>query len=152
MIQKIFFLFSLIFLISCGYTPIHNIEKNKNINIERIEFINGDRNINIRLRQNLRQFELNKTSDNSFSLTIKSSYEKQVISKNSAVVATKYILKSEVSFEIQHKNKIDNVNFVETFVMDKLDDDFENRKYEDTIKQNFANSIFQKLLNKLSSI
>ena len=36
--------------------------------------------------------------------------------------------------------------------MDKLDDDFENRKYEDTIKQNFANSISQKLLNKLSSI
>ena len=46
----------------------------------------------------------------------------------------------------------DNVSFIETFNIDHSSDDFENRNYEDTVKENFANSISQKLIFKLLSI
>lgn len=152
MLKKIFFLFFFTILIGCGYTPVHNIEKNKKISISSLEFINGDREINIGLKQNLRPFISSNESNNSFSLITESLYTKDVISKNSAGIVTKYSLKAEVTFVVKYKNKSENLRFSETFVMDKLDDDFENRKYENTIKQNFANTIYQKLVTKLLSI
>jgi hypothetical protein len=36
--------------------------------------------------------------------------------------------------------------------MDHIDDDFENKKYEKSIKENFANSISKKLILKLLQI
>lgn len=152
MLKKIFFIFTFTLLFGCGYTPVHNLEKNKSISISKLEFKEGDREINIGLKQNLRQFQLNNKTDNSFSLVIKSSYTKDVISKNSDGTASKYGLKAEVTFEIKYDSEIKNIKILETFVMDKQDDDFENKKYENTIKQNFANSISQKLIAKLISM
>ena len=42
--------------------------------------------------------------------------------------------------------------YVEIFYLDHSSDDFENRNYENTVKENFANSISQKLIFKLLSL
>ena len=151
MIKKIFFVFVFISLTNCGFVPINNIDNNKQISIQSIEIIGGDRKLNIALQRNLKRYQKN-ISENSFEIKINTNYEKTTISKNTTGAATKYQLKATANFEIQYNDLISNVNYVEIFNIDHSSDDFENRNYEDTVKENFANSISQKLVFKLLSI
>ena len=64
---------------------------------------------------------------------------------------TTYQLKATANFEIQYNDIKDNVSYVETFNIDHSNDEFENRKYEDNVKESFANSFSQKLISKLLS-
>ena len=150
MFKKIFFVLIFINFSNCGFVPINNIDNNKNLKIQNIEIISGDRKINMSLQRNLKKYQQNN-SENPFDIKITSSYEKTTISKNTAGASTTYQLKATVNFEIQYKNLKENINYIETFNLDHSSDEFENRKYEDSVKENFANSISQKLISKLLS-
>ncbi len=150
MFKRIFLILLFVNVTHCGFVPI-NIANNKNITIQNIKIIGGDRKLNIFLQKNLERYQQN-ISENLFNITINSSYEKKVISKNAAGAATKYQLKATANFEIQYNNTINNVSFIETFNIDHSSDDFENRSYENSLKENFANSIAQKLIFKLLSL
>ena len=66
--------------------------------------------------------------------------------------SSKYQLKAEVEFIVKFNNKTEIFRFEEFFIMDHSNDDFENLIYEDSIKQNFANSFSKKLINALSQL
>ena len=150
MFKKIFFILIFINLTNCGFVPINDLNNNKNIKIQSIEIIGGDRIINMALQRNLKKYQQND-SDNSFNLTINTNYEKKTILKNTTGAASKYQLKVIANFEIKINDSIDNVSYIETFNIDHSSDDFENRNYENTVKENFANSISEKLIFKLLS-
>ena len=151
MLKKIIFLLSLTLIIGCGYTPIHSLKNSKEIGIKNILFSDGDRKLNISLDQSLRRLKSNK-SENLFDLTISSKYEKETISKDTTGAPSKYQLKAEVEFIVKFNNKTEIFRFEEFFIMDHSSDDFENLIYEDSIKQNFANSFAQKLISALSQL
>ena len=151
MLKKILLILIFINFTNCGFVPINNITNNKNLNIQNIKIISGDRKINMHLQRNLKRYQQNN-SENSFDIIINTNYEKKTISKNTAGASATYQLKATVNFEIQYKDTKDNVSYIETFNIDNSSDDFENRSYEGTVKENFANSISQKLIFKLLSI
>lgn len=151
MFKKISLIFVLLFLMNCGFTPIHNIQNKNDISIKNLVFNGGDRNLNIFLKRNLDRYQ-NTNSSNAFIINSNIKYEKNIISKNAKGIATKYELKAIANFKIEYENNITNTSYKEIFTMDHIDDDFENKKYEKSIKENFANSIAKKLILKLSQI
>ena len=151
MFKKISLIFVLLFLMNCGFTPIHNIQNKNDISIKNLVFNDGDRNLNIFLKRNLDRYQ-NTDSSNAFIINSNIKYEKNIISKNAKGIATKYELKVVANFKIEYENNITNTSYKEVFTMDHIDDDFENKKYEKSIKENFANSIAKKLILKLSQI
>ena len=151
MFKKISLIFVILFLMNCGFTPIHNIQNKNDISIKNLVFNGGDRNLNIFLKRNLDRYQ-NTNSSNAFIINSNIKYEKNIISKNAKGIATKYELKAVANFKIEYENNITNTSYKEIFTMDHIDDDFENKKYEKSIKENFANSIAKKLILKLSQI
>ena len=77
--------------------------------------------------------------------------EKNTISKNTSGTASNYQLALNVEFTIITKNKKEKILFVQRFNIENNPDSFEQKNYEDKIKRNFANSIREKLILKLSS-
>ena len=151
MFKKISLIFVLLFLMNCGFTPIYNIQNKNDISIKNLVFNGGDRNLNIFLKRNLDRYT-DTNSSNAFIINSNVKYEKNIISKNAKGIATKYELKAIANFKIEYENNITNTSYKEVFTMDHIDDDFENKKYEKSIKENFANSISKKLILKLLQI
>ena len=151
MFQKILFISSLLLIVNCGFTPIHNIQNKNNITIKNLIFNDGDRDLNIFLKRNLDRYK-DTNSSNIFIINSNTKYEKNVVSKDAKGNSTKYQLKAVANFTIKHENSVINISIKEIFTMSNIGDDFENKKYEKTIKENFANSISQKLISKLSQI
>ena len=149
MLKKIIILLSLMLLIGCGYTPIHSLKNNKEIQIKEIKFNDGDRQLNIYLERKLRPF-LSNESKSLYELIVNTKYEKNTIAKDTTGAPSKYQLKATVEFLIKFNGKTKILKFIEVFNMDHSNDDYENRVYEDAIRQNFANSIYQKLISNLA--
>ena len=146
MIRKNIILISLIlFLSHCGYTPIYLQNTDVNFSIEQVKYT-GDREINNFFKTNLNQYK-NEKAENKIYIEVKSVYEKIILSKDGTGAVTNYQLEAEVIFLIQPLNKVIKIN--EKKIMKSMDDQFEEAKYERTIKQGFASSITNKLISKL---
>ena len=146
MIRKNIILISLIFFLThCGYTPIYLQNTDVNFSIEQVKYT-GDREINNFFKTNLNQYK-NEKIENKIYIEVNSVYEKNILSKDGAGAVTNYQLEAEVIFLIQPLNKVIKIN--EKKIMKSMDDQFEEAKYERTIKQGFASSITNKLISKL---
>jgi len=146
MIRKNIILISLIFFLAhCGYTPIYLQNTDVNFSIEQVKYT-GDREINNFFKTNLNQYK-NEKVENKIYIEVNSVYEKIILSKDGTGAVTNYQLEAEVIFLIQPLNKVIKIN--EKKIMKSMDDQFEEAKYERTIKQGFASSITNKLISKL---
>jgi len=146
MIKKNIIIISLIlFLNSCGFTPIYLNKNDVKFSIEQVNY-SGDRDLNNFLKMNLDQYK-NEKIDNKFSIDAKSTYKKIILSKDGTGKVTNYQLEAEVIFLIKSINK--EIKIIERKIIDSMDDKFEEARYERTIKQNFASSITNKLTSEL---
>ena len=146
MIRKNIILISLIFFLThCGFTPIYLQNTNVNFSIDQVKYT-GDREINNFFKTNLNQYK-NEKVENKIYIEVNSVYEKIILSKDGTGAVTNYQLEAEVIFLIQPLNKVIKIN--EKKIMKSMDDQFEEAKYERTIKQGFASSITNKLISKL---
>ena len=152
MIKKnIIILFLITFLANCGFTPIYKSQNNTDLKIEKISF-SGDRLINNYLNLYLKRFT-KKVSSKSFIIDIKTEYEKKVLSKDLTGQAVDYELIANIDFDIMLNGKfIKTIKLSEKFNMQKNNDKYEEQTYENSIKQNFANSIYEKLIIQLTNI
>ena len=144
--KKIIILFLITFLANCGFTPVYIKNNNTNFSIEQINFT-GDRELNNFLKINLNQYK-NQKNDNKIYIETNSTYEKIILSKNSAGEVTNYQLEAKVTFSIKPINKV--IKFTEKKIIDGINDKFEEARYERSIKQSFAVSISNKLSSELS--
>jgi len=137
----------LIFLNSCGYTSVYKNQKSQDFQINIIE-MTGDNAINNLIKNGLK-FYSNKKSNIKHNISINSKYQKIIISKNSAGVATDYNLSVEtiISFDKDGKNNI--LNFNENIIIKNNSNSFEQNNYEKSIKKNFASSIIDKFIIKI---
>ena len=146
MIKNNIIIISLIlFLNSCGFTPIYLNKNDVKFSIEEVNF-SGDRDLNNFLKINLDQYKDEKI-DNKLSIDAKSTYKKIILSKDGTGKVTNYQLEAEVIFLIKSINK--EITIIEREIIDGMNDKFEEARYERTIKQSFASSITNKLTSEL---
>ena len=146
MIKKNIILVCLIlFLNSCGFTPIYLKKNDIKFSIEQVNY-SGDRDLNNFLKINLDQYK-NEKIDNKISIDAKSTYKKIILSKDGTGEVTNYQLEAEVIFLIKSNNK--EIKITEKRIIDSMSDKFEEARYERSIKQNFASSITNKLTSEL---
>ena len=136
----------LFFLNSCGYTSVYKNQKSQDFQINIIE-MTGDKEINNLIKNDLK-FYSNRNSNIKYNISINSNYQKVIVSKNSAGVATDYKLMVDtvISFDGE-KNNI--LNFSENINIKSNSNSYEQNNYEKSTKKNFASSISNKFIIKI---
>ncbi|MDC0876438.1 hypothetical protein OAP78_05840 [Candidatus Pelagibacter sp.] len=148
MIKKIFLLFIILIFSHCGFTPVYNSNKiDYKINI--IETA-GDKAINKKIRTEIKRIS-NSSSSKTYNIKIDTKYSKKIISKDLKGSPTDYQYTASVNFEINDNNNTEIVSYQEKQNIKKNSNLFEQRNYENTIKNDFAISLVRKLNLELSS-
>ena len=151
--KKIFLLLFFLFLTSCGYDAIYS-KKNSidyNFSISKLDFI-GDRGINLKMKERLNIYTLNKKNKN-FKIKITSTSIKTVAAKDTTGDATSFKNTITINVEISTNDKLKNsFAMFESFNYDNNSDKFNLKRYEREIKNNLAETISEKLIFKLSNI
>ena len=145
---KIFkYVFIIIFITSCGYSPIYSNLKNKNINIQ-VEKINGNKDVNQLIIQKLSRYQ-NQSSEEVYNVNIDTNYEKLILAKNTAGNATNFRLNLDVKIIATLNGISKELKFNEKFDMKKGDTIFEEEKYENIIINDMTNIIIQRFISQL---
>ena len=146
MIKKFTIVIALIILTGCGFAPMHSKKNNSNFSIEQINF-SGERELNNFLKIGLSRYK--SSNDKKFFIDVESEFSKNIITKDKTGKATNYELIANVTFNIESIKKIE---YSEKKIIENLNDNFEQTKKERAVKQIFATSIINKLINQLSII
>ena len=141
----------LLFLQSCGYTPMYSKNQKVNFYIQSIEFNDNDKDLASFIRSNLNNY-FDKNNGANFKINTLIKYEKTAVSKTAEAVVEEYNLKTNVSFQVKSKNIDQIINISETSKIKNFSDEFEEREYELTIKKSMARSITSKLLIQLARL
>mgnify|MGYP006124798241 CR=1 FL=1 len=151
--KKIFLLFVLVFLSSCGYEAIYSKKNsvNYNFSISKLNFI-GDRDINLKLKEKLNNYTLSK-KDKNFTLKIFSISTKTIAAKDTSGDATSFKNIVTLNLEISMNGTLKNSFMItESFNYNNNSNKFSLKKYEKEIKNNLAETIAKKIIFKLSNI
>ena len=148
--KNITLIFFLLFLYSCGYTSVYKNQKSQDFQINIIE-MTGDIEINNLIKNELK-FYSNRSSNNKYDISINSEYQKIIVSKNSAGVATDYKISVYTKISINLNNKNNILNFSENINIKSNSNSFEQNNYERNIKKNFASSIKNKFIIKIFNL
>ena len=145
--KKLFIITFILFLTSCGYTPIHNKSNIQNLNIEVVE-MTGDMSFNNLLKKDLEKSS-SKESEKKYLISINTSFEKKDFAKDATGKISNFELNLISLFDVEFNGIKKNFTIEEKFFTNSLTDKFEQKRYESTIKRNFVTSIKEKLIMKL---
>ena len=153
MFKKIVIPILLLFLSSCGYEAVHSKKKIANYNFFISELTtNGNRDVNIKIREKLINYILNKQGKNLI-LKISSNGEKVVIAKDTAGDPTSFkytvVIKTEVMLE---KKLVKSLKIMESFNYNNISNRFDLKRYEREIINTLTITATEKLIYKLSNI
>ena len=148
MIRKLL-LFSLIFIISCGYQPVYVNKIIKEIEFYKIH-LEGDKEVNRRIISFL-SIKENKLDNMLEELFLDSNFIVEEISKNSKGQIISYRSKLTLQLTIKDGEKISrDLNFTEDFVYNNRDNKFELIEYQKDVKRNIIDKILEKIIIKLN--
>ena len=137
------------FLQNCGYAPIYS--KTNNIIYKFIVLeIKGDNEMNNSFSSHIKKY-INNDSKKLFKLKVETNYKKNILTKNKKGEATSYSIKKTIKFEIVNYNNKKFI-FEEEIKSTSMDNQFEFKKYENTIKNNFIKSKTDEFILNLSDI
>ena len=149
MIKKIFFTILLLNLLNhCEYKPVYSNQNKLNQKIIITSFT-GDKEINNLIASSLKR-NSKKDTDKILNISFDTKYNKKVLVKNAAGEITDFQADVIVKFKIEKEDKTENFSINEKFNFQKMTDKYEEKNYERNIKENFANSISQKLLLRMA--
>ena len=147
--QKIIFLIILnLSLLSCNYSPIYSNNNNYNFYIESISQ-EGNSEINTLMRSKLKKYQF---ANNAKKITINSvsTFKKSSQSKNKSGNTDQYLLNLEVKFFVKSSDNEKNFILKEKFIMKNFANEFDEKNYERTIKNNMTELIVNNLIIQLS--
>ena len=148
--KKTVFIILLFFLLqNCGYTPIYKNIKNLDYKLNIVN-ISGNNDINNLVTTYIQRYS-NQSDAKNINLNIKTEYVKNVLSKNKEGKITNYLIKSKIEFVLLDSKNNKNFVFEDEIRAVNSDNQFEFKKYENTIKSNFVNSAMEQLILKISS-
>ena len=141
----------LIFLLlvsSCAYEPVLN-NKNYEFSIN-VDKINGDQKINSIIIENFYNL---KGKEKKYDLTISSTKEKNIISKDSKGDPSIFELIINVNYSVEKDGKTLIVNKINRKTnYNNITDKFELENYEKNIINHLSRSISDKIINSISEI
>ena len=146
--KKIISIFLVLLLNACGFQPIYNSNNIEQFSL-KILSTEGDREINNLISRNLRIYT-NDLYEKNYSLKINSNYKKNILTKNKQGKATDYQLTISTNFEISSEKNNSTIEIIKNFNIKNLEDSFQEKEYERSIKQNLVNIITSELINKIS--
>lgn len=146
--RNIFIIFVFLFFSNCGFEPIYSVN-NERLNIE-IKSYEGDSITNLKILSKLRTHKNNNSK--LFIIKFITDYEKKDLTKDTSGKVQNYQLNFSTKFIVVSDGKEREFTFNEKFIMKNFEDDFEGRNYENDIKENIANLIYQKLMIQLARI
>lgn len=134
---------------SCGFTPVYN-SKNNTFGIKSISY-QGDQELNNYINIGLKRYITNNSDNANLVISAITNYSKQIQSKDTKGNTQSFKLGGSVTFSITQNDQIFNFTYTEQSNLDNSDDTFELKSYENSIKQNFASSMVEKLILDLSN-
>ena len=146
MIKKILIIIFLFSLNNCGYTPIYSKSNTINFTIKTIAF-EGDRQINNFLKSKFLGYS--SSNDELIAFEIESTFEKIPLSRDATGKVTVYQLDLIVVIKIESEDFNNLYSFNENFLLEDNDNKFKEKSYENSIKQNLAENIFDKFILKM---
>jgi len=153
MLKKTFILILLLFLSSCGYEAIHS-KKNSiknNFSISELKFY-GDRDVNIKVKEKLNNYTLNK-KDKNFILKISSSTKQEVTAKDISRDPTNFRATIIINVEVLMDNNLkNNLQITESFDYSNNSNKFDLEGYKREIITSLAETASDELIYKLSNI
>jgi len=142
------YIFFLLLLSSCAYEPIL---KNKNYGFSiNVDKINGDQKINSVIIKNFNNL---KGTEKIYDLTISSTKEKNIISKDSKGDPSIFELIINVNYRVEKDGKtliVNKINRKTTY--NNIIDKFELENYEKNIINHLSKSVSDKIINSISEI
>jgi len=142
----------LLFVNTCGYTPVYKNKNFKNIkfNYEVIE-TNGDEQINNYIISNLNKYFEPNINDKII-IKISSSYSKLGISNDKKGKTNAFTLTVKTIFEIKMNDEDKKISLKEKIKINRFSDTFEQKSYEVKIKKNISELIVSKFVQKISAL
>ena len=131
--KKLFIITFILFLTSCGYTPIHNKSNIQNLNIEVVE-MTGDMSFNNLLKKDLEKSS-SKQSKKKYLISINTSFEKKDFAKDATGKVSNFELNLTSLFDVEFNGIKKSFTIEEKFFTNSLADKFEQKRYEGTIKR-----------------
>tara|TARA_B100001564_G_C20310343_1_gene521077 strand:+ start:177 stop:638 length:462 start_codon:yes stop_codon:yes gene_type:complete len=148
--RKKFILILIVFfsLSGCGYSPIYSGLDNKTFKLNILKIV-GDNEMNNIVNLKLKEVT-NQNSSNILDLNINTEFSRNIISKNKEGKATSYSLKTFITFEVINNNSSEEYVFAEEIKTQNMNNEFELKEYEKTVKSNFVDSKIFEFISQLS--
>ena len=136
----------LIFILnSCGYSPIYST-KYQDFKLNNI-ILNGERDINKILKRRLDNYTQNDSAEKIYNVTINSSLQKNIASKDKKGNPTRFTLNVNVDLTIDDKSgKSVEINFNEKNSYNNKDEKFELQIYENNLIKNMSEKILSDMI------
>ena len=152
MIQKTKYLFIFLFLLSCGYSPIYQSNKEINLKLDLIEY-SGDKKIGREIVKGLEEFRKDKNL-NIFDASFVISKKEIIITKNKKGDPSSFRTTIEMNLNLTHqKNKrVFTRKFIEESTYDSMENKFELDKYKSKLEKNMINKILSDINSYFSII
>ena len=146
MIKKIIIPFILFLVLnSCGYSPIYST-KYQDFKIDNINF-KGERKINEILRKRLASYTKIASAENVYGVTINSSLQKNIDSKDKKGNPAQFSLRINVDLNIVDKfEKTLQINFNEKKSYNNKEKKFELKRYESILIRNMSEKILSDII------
>ena len=146
-----FYIINLIFLTSCGYKVLNNIN-NTNFEIVEIDSKGNDK-INNKLEKFFFRFKDIESSSRLFNIQLNSTFSKKVTSKNSSGEDASFSMKINVKLDIIENNQsIKSSTFEKKINYNNLDSKFELKQYENVLINNLVDEIIVEINSSLETI
>ena len=152
MIKNFKYICILIFLCSCGYTPIYQVNEKLNFSVGAINF-SGDKKIGREIKKNLEKFK-NGGNENVFNANFIVFKRQEIVTKNKKGDPSSLKLIIEIELDlVEEKNlKTFEKKFMKETTFDTMNNKFELKQYKNNIENNLIDKIFEKLIFDLRSI
>ena len=146
--KKILIIF-LIFLTQCGYSSVYKNNSNNDVKII-ISSLEGDKNFNIMINEELKVY-YNHDSKDYYEVDIITTLDKVTISKDATGKSSNFNIIATGIFKVKYKNTSKIFSFDENLKIKNNADSFEQKKYENFVKKDFARSMKEKLILELET-
>ncbi len=150
MMNKFFILFLILILPQCGFSPVYKDTEKSNLKLIITEK-NGDKKMNNIIEREI-QRNTDSNGENIYYIKLNTFYEKNIISKDAKGLASNYQIKLKAIFQVTKNNLNKEIIFEEKQNMKKISDYFDEKNYENNIKNNFGLSVISKLKIELLNI
>ena len=146
MIQKTKYLFIFLFLLSCGYSPIYQSNKEINLKLDLIEY-SGDKKIGREIVKGLEEFRKDKNL-NIFDASFVVTKKEIIVTKDKKGDPSSFRTTIEINLDLIHQkdDKIFTKKFIEESTYDSMENKFELNKYKNKLEKN----IVIKILNDIN--